>query len=360
MPRSKANGHATGLGRTAIGALAIALIHGAGARAEEPLATINLPIEGWTVVAQDKGFLKAEYDPLGTKVTLIDPGTTQLAGAEAAMLDRGGLAIAQRMMYPAAIHKANGIDAEIVWLSVKSSPDRTPILARADGPIESVADLAGKNFGATRVSCGWTSPTEIFAKAGLPLDTPDQAGAVRYTNISNPVANAAALMSGRIDATSTHVALPDAAALVATGQVKIIGRSPDDGIYVNAAGRVSYFAMRAFVDAHPRHIQAFLKAREKTDAWIADHVDEAAQIIARDTRVPEPIARFGIADASSFDYIAGESSATEAVESIKQFQRWYIDHGDDILKARHLSDEAVEAFVDKRFFKGGAYSVYEN
>jgi ABC-type nitrate/sulfonate/bicarbonate transport system substrate-binding protein len=335
-------------------------LSGTRALAEEPLAAINLPIEGWTVVAREKGILAAEYGPLGTAVTLVDPGTTQLVGAEAALLDRGGLAIAQRMMYPAAVHKANGIDASIVWMSVKSSPARTPILARVNGPVASVADLAGKNFGATRVSCGWTSPTEILTKAGLPLDTPEHTGAVRYTNISNPVANTAALMSGRIDATATHLALPDAAALFATGQVRVVGRSPEDGIYVNAAGRVSYFAMRQFVDAHPRHIKAFLRAREITDAWIADHVDEAAQIIARETRVPVTLAKFAITDASSFQYIAGEPSAPEAIGVIKAFQQWYIEHGDDILRARHLSDATIEAFVDRRFFKGGPYSVYDN
>jgi ABC-type nitrate/sulfonate/bicarbonate transport system substrate-binding protein len=341
-------------------AAVFALALGAGAAAEEALPAINLPIEGWTVVAREKGFLQAAYDPLGTKVSLIDPGTTELVGAEAAMLDRGGLAIAIRMMYPATVHKANGIDASLVWLSVRSSADRTPILARADGPIRSVADLDGKILGSSRVSCGWTSPTEILAKAGVPLDSPESQGRVRFTNISNPVALSAALLSGRIDATSTHVALPDAAALLATGQVRIVGRSPDDGIYVHAAGRVSYFAMRDFVDAHPRHIQAFLQARETTTAWIAGHVDEAAAIIARDTRVPVAIARFGIVDASSFQFMDGEPSPEAAVQAIRDFQRWYIDHGDEILKTRHLSEESIQAFVDKRFFKGGAYSVYEN
>jgi len=349
------------LRRSAIAVLSGALLPGVlPMAAEQPLSAINLPIEGWTVVAREKGFLAAQYDRLGTQVTLLDPGTTQLIGAEAAMLDRGGLAIATRMMYPAAVHKANGIDASIVWMSVKSSPARTPILARVNGPIANVADLAGKNFGSTRVSCGWTSPTEILTKAGLPLDTPDHTGAVRYTNISNPVATTAALMSGRIDATATHLALPDAAALFATGQVRVVARSPEDGIYVNAAGRVSYFAMRPFVDAHPRHIEAFLRAREITDAWIAGHVDEAAQIIARETRIPVTLAKFAIIDPSSFQYIAGEPSATAAVGVIKSFQQWYVDHGDDILRARHLSDAAIETFVDRRFFKGGQYSIYDD
>lgn len=338
----------------ALGALAFL----PAARAEEPLANINLPLEGWTVVAQAKGFFKAEYDKLGTQVSLVNPGTEQLVGAESAMLDRGGLAVAQRMVYPATVQRANGIDAVVVWLSQPSSPARTPILALKSSPVHTVSDLAGKDFGSSRIGCGWTSPTEILQKANLPLDTKDTQGKVRYTNISNPVAANTALLSGRIDATSTHVALADVAALVKTGEVKVVGTSPPDGVYVNAAGRVSYFAMRPFVEKYPSQIRAFLRVRARTVAWIAGHVDEAAAIIAKQTRVPFDIAKTGIVDPSEFLYMDGEPSADVAVEAIKQFQAWYIRHDDDILRSRHLSDPQIEAFVDRRFFRGGAYSIY--
>jgi sulfonate transport system substrate-binding protein len=221
------------------------------ARADQPLPSINLPIEGWTVVALKKGFLQEQYDKLGTKVNLVDPGTTQLVGAESALLDRGGLAIAQRMIYPATVHKANGIEASIVWLSTKSSEYRTPVLALKSSGLNSIADLKDKNFGSSRVACGWTSPTEIFTSAGLPLDNARERGQVRYTNISNTVATSAALLSGRIDATSTHVALPDVAALLETDEVKVIGRSPPDGVYVNNAGRVAYFVMQSSLSCVP-------------------------------------------------------------------------------------------------------------
>jgi len=347
-------------GLAAIGAAfgVLTALAASSARAEEPLAGINLPIEGWTVVAQAKGFFKDEFGKLGTAVSLVDPGTTQLVGAEAAMLDRGGLAVAQRMVYPATVQKANGIDAVVVWLSEPSSPARTPVLALKSSSVQSVADLEGKNFGSSRISCGWTSPTEILEKANLPLDTKDAKGKVRFTNISNPTAGSAALLSGRIDATSTHVALADVAALVKTGEVKIIGNSPENGVYVNAAGRVSYFAMRPFVEAHPSQIRAFLLVRARTVAWIKDNVDEAAAIIARDTRVPVDIAKVGITDPSEFLYMTGEPSSAVAVEAIKTFQQWYIDHNDDILRTRHLDDKQIEAFVDRRFFQGGDYSIY--
>ena len=51
-----------------------------------------------------------------------------------------------------------------------------------------------------------------------------------------------------------------------SGKLKVVGRSPDDGVYVNNAGRVTYFARRDFVNKYPqvslfrqkRHYSSFL------------------------------------------------------------------------------------------------------
>lgn len=327
--------------------------------AKEPLTFINLPKAAWTVVGFEKGFIQEEFAKIGIKdINLINPGTSELSGAEAALLDRGGLAIAQRMMYPATVHKANGIDAVIVWQSTASDGFRTPILAAASSKIESVTDLRDKKFGGSRVGCGWTSPTEALNEAGVPLDTRIRKGAVRHETITNSAATSAALLSGAIDATATHIALPSSAALYLSGEVKVIGRSPDNGVYVNSAGRVSYFAMKPFVDAYPEAIQAFLVAHERTKKWIQENIDESAAIIGEELRIPVNIAKFGITDPSSFEFMKGEKSADNARKAIREFQEYYIEAGDEILAERHLTNETIEQFVDARFFNGGEYSVY--
>ena len=320
---------------------------------------INLPLEGWTVVAQDKGILKEEFDKIGTtEIRLLDPGTTQMSGAEAALLDRGGLAFAQRMMYPAAVHRANGLDAVIIWQSVASDEYRLPVLALKDSSYSSVKDLAGLALGSSRVGCGWTSPVEILDTAGVPLSTRIRQGSVRHETIENSATVNAALLSGRIAATATHIAIPAAAALYTSGQVKVIGRSPTNGVYVNDAGRVSYFAMRDFADKYPAAVHAFLVARLRAIDWIKNNVDDASEIVAKELRLPLNIARFTITDRSAFAFMDGEPSADVAVESVKIFQKYYIDHGDDILIDHHLSDEQIEALIDRRFFAGGEYSIY--
>lgn len=322
------------------------------------LPVVRLPLTHWTAVAEQQGWLADAFGPLGTRAELVEQGTSAAAGSEAAQLDRGRLHFASRMMYPATVHKINGIDADIVWMSGPSNLHKLPIIALRDSPLRSILDLEGKVLGTTRVSCGWTSPFEALEVCGTPLDTETRRGRVRFQNFTGSAALTAALLAGRIDATATHVALGGWAALYARGDVKVIGRSVENGVYLNDAGRISYFAMEGFAQQHPEHVRAFLRVRLKAVAWIQRQPELAAAIVARALRLPLEIARFQIVDASAIEYMDGEPDAVRARQAIRNFQKWYRDHGDDILARRTLSDAQIEAFVDGRFFRGGAFSIY--
>ncbi|MDR1425245.1 MAG: ABC transporter substrate-binding protein [Azoarcus sp.] len=348
-------------------AVALALTgfsYGAGASAqarEAVLPTINLQLSPWTVVARERGFFKAEFEKIGTtKVNLIASGAAELLGAETAAVGGGAIAIAQRMVYPAFVHRANGLDGVIIWISEPSNRYRAPILARAnDGSINTTKDLDGKKFGSSRISCYWSSPFEILNKAGIPLDSRLKKGRVRYESIDNPAVAIAAVISGASDATAAHLAAGQFTGPWLSGKLKVIGHSPDDGVYVNYAGRVTYFARRDFADKYPGVVKAFLAARERTQEWTLDHVDEAAAIIARETRVPLNIAKFQITHLGQWEFMAGEANANRARTAIREFQKWYAANGDDILADRKLTDEQIDKFIDGRFFVGGEYSIYD-
>ncbi len=333
---------------------------GRAVRADAVLPALNLQLSPWTVIAQDKGFFKEEFDKVGTKqVTLIASGAAELLGAEAAAVGGGAIAIAQRMIYPATIHRANGLDVVLVWVSEPSNRYRAPVLARVDdNSINTVKDLDGKKLGSSRISCYWGSPFEILNKAGIPLDSRNKPGRVRYESIDNPTVAISSLLSGATDITSAHLAAGQFTGAWLSGRFKVVARSPDDGVYVNYAGRVTYFARRDFVEKYPQVVHAFLLARERTRDWALDHVDEAAQIVAKETRVPIEVAKFQITHAGEWEFMAGEANAGRARQSIKEFQSWYIANGDDILPDHKLNDEQVDAFVDGRFFVGGQYSIY--
>jgi ABC-type nitrate/sulfonate/bicarbonate transport system substrate-binding protein len=340
-------------------ALAAALaLTASPARAAKPLPAVNVPINTWTVVAARLGWLQQEYAKLGSTVKLVDPGTTALVGAEASLLDRGDLHFAFRMIYPALVHRANGLEARVVWLSTRSDVYKTPVITLKDSPIASAADLKGKSFASGRVGCGWTAPYEALLKAGVPLDTELKKGAVRYTNISSANATVSALLAGQIDATATHTAIPQWASGVTQGLYKVVARAPADGVYVSHAGRTAVFALAEFADAYPAHVKTFLEVRARTVAWIKANPDQAAAIVARDTRVPVYVARYSLFDAAGYDLLDGEPSYDAAVGSLRTFQAWYRQNGDDILARHSLDDAELAAFVDRRFFAGGAFSAY--
>jgi ABC-type nitrate/sulfonate/bicarbonate transport system substrate-binding protein len=340
--------------------LAFALA-GPGAAAAAPPASLNFEANPVNAIAKGKGFLKEEFDSIGVKeVNLVAMGTADLLGAESAAVAGGALAVAHRMIYPATVHRANGLDTVLVWVSETSNRYRAPVLAKAgNDAVKSVADLDGKKFGSSRISCYWASPFEILEKAGLPLDTRARRGRVRYETIDNPNVMVTALISGSIDAIAAHLTALQFTGACLSGQMKVIGESPDDGVYVNHSGRVPVAAQRDFVEKYPEVVRAYLLARERARYWAGDHPNEAAAIIAKELRLPLEAALFHITHVGQQYFMAGEPNADRAVASIKTFQEWYAEHGDDILGERRLTDEQIEAFVARQFFVGGRYSIYK-
>jgi ABC-type nitrate/sulfonate/bicarbonate transport system substrate-binding protein len=319
------------------------------------LTVIHIPQSAWTIVAAKKGWLQEAYAKYNLKVDLVDPGTSVTAGQEAALLANGELHFASRMSYPALIHKTNGIDASIVWLASESDGNRTPIIVLRDSPLESITDLKGKVFSSSRVGCGWSAPTEALNHAGLTLDTDLKKGDVQYVNSNNTTS---ALLGGKIDATATHIALVGWSNLVIQGVVKVIGRTTAGGPYETAAGRPAYFAMRKFAEQHPELVKVFLETRVKTAKWVQAHPDEAASIVAQDSRIPKYVAKFQIQDPSAFEFIGSEPNYGNAVAAFEKFQAYYKQNGDDILAHQSLSNQEIEQFIDRRFFEGGQYSIY--
>jgi ABC-type nitrate/sulfonate/bicarbonate transport system substrate-binding protein len=335
-------------------------ISGAARAESAPPESINLQLQTWTAIAEAKGILQEEFSKAGVKkVNLIAQSSGELLGAESAAVGGGTLAFAQRMIYPAFVQKANGIPAVIVWLSEASNRYRTPIfVSAANKDIHTVADLEGKKFGSSRVSCYWSAPFEILNNAGIPLDSRLKKGRVRYENIESPAIAIQALLSGEKDATAGHLAANQFTAPYLQGKFRKVAGPADTGVYANYGGRVSYFAHKDFAAKHPGVVRAFLISRERARDWTYDHVDEAAKIVSKALRIPEDVAKFQITHLGQWDFMAGEPDADKARHAIKEFQKWYVAHGDDILVDKQLSSKQIDEFIDGKFFAGGSHSIY--
>jgi sulfonate transport system substrate-binding protein len=337
-----------------------AMAAGAPAAENDNGFVAKIPLMEWTAVAAQKGWLQEEFARYGAKTELVDEGAVSSAknGVEASLLYTGGLHFASRMQYPALLHRINGLDAVVIWEANRVSPRQNVLLVLKDAPINSLQDLKGKSLGSWRVSCMYFSAYEMLKKGGVPLDTDLKPGQVHFVSVQGK-AGVQALLAHRIDVLSAHPSIPFVTALYSQGLVKEIAQNDPKGAYVAGGGRVSFFVIRSFAEQHPLLVKAFLQTRERTVAWILANPGEASEIIARQLRETPEVAKFDIVDSSSYAYLAGEPSADKIVKSIAGFQKWAIDNGDDFLISKHLSETDITQFVDRRFFKGGQYSIYK-
>jgi sulfonate transport system substrate-binding protein len=254
----------------------------------------------------------------------------------------------------------NGLDAVVIWQGVDPHPRRATTIVPADSNINSAADLKGKTFGSSLVGCPYYASLESLRSQGVTVDTDFQRGDVRFINIMGASATSA-FLAGRFDAYGTHPATSTTASLYIQKQVKEIAAAVPGGIYVTAGGRAEYFAMRKWAIENPDLVKAFLLVWDKTVRWLAANnganMSEAATIASRELRLTKAVALYDLKDESTIAWGFGVTSYQDAVDSIKKFQSYQIKVKDPFYTKQHLSEEEIEAFVDRRFFAGGEYFV---
>jgi sulfonate transport system substrate-binding protein len=314
-----------------------------------------------TAVGAEKGFFQEEYAKYNAKPEFVN--ITQISGvsgAEASLLDRGDLDITVRMAYPALQHKANGLDAVVIWEGINPHPRRATTIVLESSNIKSVADLKGKKYGSSLIGCPYYAGVEAFKAQGVSVDTDSQQGDIRFVNITG-VAAVSAFLGGKFDIYGTHPATASVASLIIQNQVREITTAVPDGVYVTGGGRQMYFAMRKWANENPDLVKAFLVGWDRTVRWLNSddgaHWDEASRITARALREPVAVALYDIHDESTIQWSWGVRDYQDAVDSVKRFQAWNIANKDPFYTKHHLSDKEIEAFVDKRFFAGGEYFV---
>ena len=321
---------------------------------------VHIALTDVTAVAARKGWLQEELAKVNAKPNLVLVSGFGGSGIEASLLDRGDLHITQRMAYPALQHRANGLDAVVIWQGVDPPPRRAVTIVQAESEIKTVADLKGKTFGSSLIGCPYYASRESFLANGVDVDTEFAKGDIRFVNITG-VGATSAFLAGRFDAYGTHPATATTAPLYLQKQVREIATAVPNGIYATAGGRALYFAMRPWAKENPDLVQAFLRAWDRTVKWLHENnganLAEASAIASRELRVPKSVALFDLKDESRISHSWGQVSYQDAVDSIKKFQNWAISVKDPFYTKHRISDKEIEAFVDKRFFAGGAFFV---
>ncbi|MEI7812687.1 MAG: ABC transporter substrate-binding protein [Ignavibacteria bacterium] len=327
--------------------------------------TVNVPLDAFTAVAAQKGWLKEEFAKIGRDFKIVDFANVKLAGAEAALLERGDLHFASRMSYPAYMHKLNGLDAVVIWTAQPADTTAVSVIVLKDSPYRKVTDLKGKTVGTVRYHCGYAGALEIFERSGIPLKTEiNPNGSVTWWNSPGYLQLQQGLLTGKLDAVVDHLSIAVYAAPYLQGQFRVLSNLPgcsggNVGVYHKFASRIFLFSLRSWAEKNPDAIKAYLTAREKARKYIISHPDEAATTIAKDLRVPLQVAKFQINSPYAISYAPGESSWSTVVNALVEFQKQYGGLNDPLVSKKSLSKSQIENYVDRRFYKGGPYSLYQ-
>ncbi|EAR24423.1 hypothetical protein A20C1_03061 [marine actinobacterium PHSC20C1] len=222
-----------------------------------------------SLIIKEEGWLEAT---LGDDV---DVTWIQSSGSAAAndALRAGALDIGSTAGSAALLARANG--SPIKTVDVYSQPNWSAIVVAADSPIESAADLRGKNIGANAGTDPYFFLLQTLAEAGIGLDE------VTITQLQHADGKIA-LESGAVDAWAGLDPLMSAS--VVNAGSRIVYDNPD----FNSYGFLN--ATESFLEKSPDLAQVVVDAYEKARKWAADNPDDAAAIFADVAGIDLPIA----------------------------------------------------------------------
>jgi ABC-type nitrate/sulfonate/bicarbonate transport system substrate-binding protein len=311
-----------------------------------------------TAVAARKGWLQEEFAKYNAKVDLVSTSSFGSSGTIAALYDRGDLHIGGPGMLNVTLEqRVQGLDIVLFWEGVNVHPRKSVVAVLPDSNFNSVTDLKGQTLGGTRLGCTYYAATEALRAKGVTVDNDWFKGDMRYVDITGSGAAVSAFLAGRFQAWNLHPS--SAASLYVQKQIREVATALPGGLYVTAGGRGNFAAPRRWVNENPDLARAYLAAWDRTVRWLyADHgahLEEAATIISRETRVTKAIALFKIKDEGQTAYNWGVTDYGDAVSSIKRNLKFQIANGDPFFAKHPMTDKEIESFVDRRFFAGGEY-----
>ncbi|WP_460902810.1 aliphatic sulfonate ABC transporter substrate-binding protein [Paraburkholderia jirisanensis] len=300
----------------------------AGALAAGPAAPPELKLDyayysPESLVIRRKGWLEDEFAPDHTKIDWV-----LSLGSNRALeyLNSGAIDIGSTAGLAAVLGKANGNPIRTVYIF--SRPEWTALVVRKDSPLKTVADLKGKKIAATKGTDPYLFTLRALHTAGLSRDD------VEIVNLQHPDGRTA-LVNGQVDAWAGLD--PHMAAAQIDNGARLLYRNVD----FNTWGFLN--AREDFIKQYPDTLARVLKVYEKARQWIAAHPDEAAQILADDSKVSLAVAKLQLSrsDFSKPQPGAQQIAALKAAAPIL-VQEQLVKPGTDL---NHVIDALVDVQI---------------
>ncbi|WP_342643098.1 aliphatic sulfonate ABC transporter substrate-binding protein [Rhodoligotrophos ferricapiens] len=223
-----------------------------------------------SIVVKDQGLLEKEFEKDGTTIRWV-----QSAGSNKALefLNAGSIDFGSSAGAAALIAKINGNPIKSIY--VYSRPEWTALVTSKDSDIKSVADLKGKAVAVTRGTDPHIFLVRALADAGLSTND------VRFVLLQHADGRAA-LSRGDVQAWAGLDPMMASAEL--EEGARLFYRKPE----ANTWGVLN--VREDFAKAHPEAVARVLKVYEQARKWAQSHPDELAQLLAKEARIPLPVA----------------------------------------------------------------------
>jgi sulfonate transport system substrate-binding protein len=181
----------------------------------------------------------------------------------------------------------------------------TAIVVRADSVIHVAADLKGKRIATGRGSVGHYVLLRVLENAGL---TPKDVTVVYLS----PGDAKAALGSGSVDAWATWGPYVGFAQLHDRARILVNGEGLLHGIGFEAANTAAIGAKQA-------QLGDFLARLAKAQRWEASHEAEFAAVMAKETGLPDDVARYTVAKSRAVPTPIDAAVIAEEADTLKHF-----------------------------------------
>lgn len=269
------------------------------------IAAQPYPLYTPVYVAYRLGYLDEELNAVGAKYEWksFKSGPLVNEAVAAGEADLGFMAD-----LPAIIAKSTGLPIEVVS-NVAYGEKGIAVLAKADSPIKSVADLKGKKVAYATGSYAQHLLALLLSKEGLTLND------VQSVNLGAGD-QPAALASGEVDAIVIWEQY--ISQLTSDGTAKVIA----DGTGVKRGNMVTY-AVSDYANKKPKVIEAYIKALNRADEVIKNEPEKAAEAVAED---------FGVNKELMLKIIPNFTFSTEFTE-------------DDIAEIKNVKDFSLESGI---------------
>jgi sulfonate transport system substrate-binding protein len=253
----------------------------ANAQADPPLAELRLDYATYSppsLVLKQQGLVEAALKGTAIKWVYSAGSSNALNFLQGNAIDFGSTAGSA-----ALLSRANGNPIKTVY--IYEQPEWTALVVAKDSTAKSMTDLNGKKIAAQKGTDPYFFLLRTLNQAGL-----SQAD-IQYVNLPHADGRTA-LERGQVDAWAGLD--PHMAASELQAGSKLIYRNKDFNTYGFLDGRED------FVKKYPETTKTLIRLYEQAKQWIADHPDDAAQILADAAQLDVTVAKRELNDRMNF------------------------------------------------------------